>query len=259
MVYSLKLLVVGSEGFIGSHFCRALPQAKGISKKELDLCCPSLDFSTEGYTHALIAAGIGNPQRCEEDPERSYRCNVEGTLELGKELRKRGMIPIFISTDYALSALNTYGRQKAILEKEASRLDALILRLSKVYGVEKGDGTLFDEMAAKLSKGEQVLAAKDQVFAPLFIDDLIRKVSALIEKRERGIVNITGPVATSRLEMARKMAEELNVEMNLVKEISLDELNDGICRPKKSPSCSGIDGISWREGVERNAKNYAKN
>jgi dTDP-4-dehydrorhamnose reductase len=259
-----RLIVIGSGGFIGSHFCRAFPDALAVGRSQLDLCKPQLCFPTAGYRYALIAAGVGNPRKCEEDPDTSYQCNVEGTLILGKELLKRGIIPIFISTDYVfddtlkVSPLNTYGRQKAELERQASQLDALVIRLSKVYGIEKGDGTLFDEMAAKLIRQEPILAARDQVFAPIFIGDVISQVGSLLDNGARGVVNVVGPCYASRLEMGRTLAEKLGVDTQLVKEISLDELKDNVCRPKFLKLSSCFFAIPWREGIERVVQAYAQ-
>ena len=258
------MIIIGSQGFIGSHFCQALPNAFQIDRSQLDLCRPQFNFSLRDYRYALITAGVGNPRKCEEDPQGSYRCNVEGSIEVGKELLKRGIIPIFFSSDYVFddalnkSPLNEYGRQKAELEREASKLDALVVRLSKVYGLKKGDGSLFDEMAEKLTAGQQIRAARDQIFAPIYIGDVICQVLSLLEKEIRGIENVVGPSFASRLEMAQKVAETLAVKRTLVKEISLDDLNDGVQRPKFLKIESSVPGLSWQEGIQRMVEAYAQ-
>jgi len=257
-------IVIGKRGFIGSHFCHAFPGALAIDRSHLDLCNPSIHFSTQGYRYGLIAAGVGNPRKCEQDEHASYLCNVEGTLKLGKELLKRKIIPIFLSTDYIFddflkkAPLNAYGRQKLELEQKACALDALVVRLSKVYSLEKGDGTLFDEMAAKLTVGEVVFAARDQVFAPVFIGDVISQIISHLRAGIRGIVNVVGPSYASRFEMARTLAEKLKVNTELVRAISLDELKDGVQRPKFLKLCSDYPALSWVEGVERVVKAYAQ-
>jgi len=258
------LIIIGSNGFIGRNFSRAFPDALAVGRNSLDLYQPNIQFTTQGRSYALIAAGIGNPRKCEVDPHYSYQCNVVGTLKLGKELSERGIIPIFFSSDYVfddvlrIAPLNTYGRQKAELEAGASQMDALVIRLSKVYGIEKGDGTLFDEMAAKLIRGESILAARDQIFAPIFVGDVIRQIMTCVETGKRGIVNCVGSRSASRLEMARCLAEVLQAKENLVKEISLDELKDGVKRPKYLKLSSDFPTLSWEEGVKLVGKAYAQ-
>jgi dTDP-4-dehydrorhamnose reductase len=258
------LIIIGSDGFIGNHFCRAYPGALAVGRSQLDLSNPKLTFPTEGYRYAIIAAGISHPKRCETDPEATYRCNVVGTLRLGKELLKRGITPIFFSTDYVFdnhlkrAPMNVYGKQKAELEERASQLDALTIRLSKVYGVEKGDGTLFDEMAAKLRAGQTILAARDQIFAPVFVGDVISQTLSCVQQGRRGVVDVVGPSYASRLEMAKKLGEKLGVKGESIKEIALDELKDGVQRPKFLKLSSSIPSLSWEEGIEQVVKGYAQ-
>lgn len=260
MVY--PLIIIGSDGFIGRHFARAFPDAFSVNRTMLDLLNPKITFPVEGYRYALIAAGISNPAGCELEPEKSYACNVTGTLALGKELRKRGVIPIFCSSDYvfderlAIMPLNAYGRQKAELEKKGVEMDALVLRLSKVYGIEKNDRTLFDEMASTLDQRKLIRAAKDQIFPPIFIGDVIQQVRSLIEKQMRGVQQISGPSFASRYEMALLLAKKMGVETNLVKPIEIDEIEDGVKRPRQLRISSSWPGMQWEEGIERVAKNY---
>lgn len=258
------LIIIGSKGFIGGYFRKAFPNALAIDRSELDLLNPQICFSTEGYRFAIIAAGIGNPRKCEQDPKTSYLCNVKGTLKLGLELWQRGVFPVFFSTDYVfddnlkVSPLNMYGKQKKELEERASHFPSLTLRLSKVYGIEKGDNTLFDEMAAKLMRNETVLAAKDQVFSPICVSDVIRQTVTLLENGTQGVVNLFGPSFASRLHMAQTLAKHLRVNAELVKEISLADLKDGIQRPKFLKLYSTFPALSWEEGIKQVVAAYAR-
>ena len=107
-----------------------------------------------------------------------------------------------------------------------------MLRLSKIFGLERDDGTMLDEMARTLACGERVRAARDQVFSPLWIGDLVAAVLALQEVDADGVFNLCSPVAWSRLEIARVLAEELGADPGQVEEISLDDLGESYERPK---------------------------
>jgi dTDP-4-dehydrorhamnose reductase len=259
-----KFVVFGSKGFIGRHFCCAFPEALGVDRRDLDLCNPRLSISLEGYHYALIAAGIADPKKCIEYPIQSYACNVRGTLQLGKELLKRGILPILLSSDYVLNdelevaPLNLYGEQKWELEQEGVAMDALVIRLSKVYGIEKGDRTLFDAMAHDLVRGKSIKAAYDQIFAPIYIGDLIKRLLFLLEQKFRGLISITGPTFASRLEMAEFLADKLGVSPSLIQKISLDDLQDGIRRPKRLTVTSDFPALCWQEGVEKMVASYAR-
>lgn len=251
-----KLLIIGSRGFIGRHFCRHFPAAKGLDRSQLDLCHPTLKGIQGPFQYALITAGIGNPKACAADPSLSYACNVKGTLQLGKELLKSDILPIFFSSDYvfndalAKSPLNIYGEQKLELENEAIQLGGLVIRLSRVYGLEKRDGTLFDEMVQTLIKGEDLKVAYDQIFAPIFVGDVVRRVISLLQENRRGIETVAGPQYASRLEMAEHVAQQLGADKRRIQRISLDELDDGIKRPKTLSLTGNFPALTWREGID---------
>src|SRR5205823_2437610 len=150
-----------------------------------------------------------------------------GTLELVRQLWERDIVPIFLSSDYVFDGKRTdgyddkapvspgteYGRQKAAVEKflaESGR-SHLVLRLSKVFGLEKGDGTLLDEMAASLMSGRPVAAARDQVFCPTWVVDLVKAIMEVQVRGLRGIVNLCSPQPWSRYELARVVARTLRV------------------------------------------------
>jgi len=256
------LIVIGSNGFIGSHFCRKWPEAFGISRAELDLADPQIHFSTARFKYALIAAGMSQLDACETNPQQTHLCNVEGTLKLGELLLQKGVCPIFCSSDAVfndrleIAPLNVYGAQKALLEKEAVKLGALVIRLSKVYGEDLGDGTLFDEMAGRLSQNQSIEAAEDQIFSPVHIDDVLLTVANCIKRGARGIVNVTGPHYASRYEMAITLAKGLGVSPHLVKAIQLADRKEGFKRAKNTPLNSSFSKIAWEQGVQHVLNNY---
>lgn len=274
-----KTMIIGGKGFIGSHFCRyfrslypdtlATHHTPSDGFAFLDLADPTVPFSLEGYQYALITGGIGNPTECAFDGIKSARINVQGTLELGNFLLKNGVVPVFFSTDYVFdgcesiyrtnsphSPLNEYGKQKAQLEVEAHNLDALVVRLSKVYGLERGDGTLFDEMAANLVKGQPLRAASDQVFAPICVEDVVRSVVMAMCQGKRGVINIAGRVPASRFQMALKVAEKLKVEKKLIQEISLSNWKSSFSRPKRIVLETEVESIPWEEGIAKIVEQY---
>lgn len=276
MALPLKTLVIGAKGYLGKHFfafysdCLGTHHLPALGLETLDLFHPQIDWLKEDCPFAIIAGGICNPKRCDE---KSYLCNVEGSLALGKLLVKRGTVPIFFSSDYVFdgtqpfyteaslrSPLNLYGKQKAELEVRLLQElggNCLIIRLSKVYGTTKGDGTLFDEMAATLAKKKPLHAASDQIFAPISVGEVVQGVAALQKKNARGLFQFAGPLCASRYEMASFLAKLLASE-ELVEKISLDDLNDGIKRPKRTHLHSEVQAVPWMDGVNKIAREYAR-
>ncbi len=217
----------------------------------LDLAQPdarTLRLKEAGYAWAVIAASVRYYEICERQPEFTRQRNVTGTLRLTEQLLEQGTKVVFLSTDAVFDGesggyseedpvhpINEYGRQKAEVERELLKMagrQCLIIRISRVIGVKKGDGTLLDEIADSLTKGRPVMAARDQRFSSLFMDDLPPVLMALQAKNADGIIHVVGPEALSRLEIALTLAKGLEADPKLIRDISLDDIKDGVPRQK---------------------------
>ncbi len=248
----MKLLLIGSEGFIGKHLAKKLQPALITHYKEtkhiVDLKNPHLEnLPLEGITHAIIAAGCANVKYCEENPNESYLVNVTGPLSLVSQCLERGIFPILFSTDYVFDGkkgnytendptnpINTYGKQKGELEKCLPLItqgNHLVLRLSKIFSTDRGDGSLLDEMVTLLSKGKPLKAATDQIFAPLHIDDLVDMLTLLIKEEAKGLFNVGGKEVISRYDLACKVCRSLKVSEATIKPILLEDLDPTLPRP----------------------------
>ena len=100
----------------------------------------------------------------------------------------------------------------------------LVLRLSKMYGLTKGDKTILDEAANLLNQKKEVLAASDQYFNPTFIDDLVKAIIDIQEKDLKGYINVCAPETWSRFEMWTQLAQMMNKNINLIKKINLYDI-----------------------------------
>ncbi|MFN0065602.1 MAG: SDR family oxidoreductase [Chlamydiales bacterium] len=240
------------------------PRAIGSDYRNgIDLRDPQLTISLEGITHALILGGMANPRKCEEYKKESYQCNVEGPLRLGRALLMKGIMPLFFSTDYVFDGkeesysvdalptpLNEYGRQKAELEKRAKQLGAIIIRLSKVYGVERGDGSFFDEMLALLEAGKKIPAAVDQFVNLISVQEVIEGIALLCQHNLPGIYHLSGKECESRYTIANLVATKLNISLDQIIPIKLADL-DSFTRPSRVFLQPTFPAKSWREGVEQ--------
>jgi len=256
-----RTAIIGATGFLGRAFLQAYgrvhPGTIGTTRVaapglvRMDPAAPGglpARLADTGHREALILAGMASIVHCERDPAGTRAINVEGTLRLAGALLAAGVRPVFASSDYvfdgarggycewdAPSPGTEYGRQKA--ETEARLIadcggDCRILRLSKVFAVERGGGTLLDQLAARLVSGEGVDAADDGIFCPTLREDLVAAV-ALVQARDlRGIVHACGPEARSWHELAAALASALRVDPRLVRRCSIDDIQREPCRPK---------------------------
>lgn len=287
-----KTIVVGARGFLGSYFFDfyrdIYPDTVGTHYQplrgffKLDIANNGSDFlrlPLQGYKYALLAAGVSNPQRCEKDPATTHLVNVEGVLALCERFLAHQITPILLSSGYVFdgvkggyieedpySPINVYGCQKVELEKRALQAfgdQCLIVRVAKVYGMQKGDRTLIDEIASLLSEGKKVKAASDQVLSPIVIDDIIQGIVALQHNECSGLYHLGGMESINRYEMALKVARALQVDESLVEEISLHEISLSFPRPQKSDLVSnkilartGMHMSSLENSIEQIVNQY---
>lgn len=66
------------------------------------------------------------------------------------------------------------------------------------------------------------------------MDDNIKALTLLQEKDISGVMHMSSPEKWSRYDLARTMAELLDVDQQLVEKISLDDLNEPFQRPKNT-------------------------
>jgi dTDP-4-dehydrorhamnose reductase len=256
----MKTAVIGASGYIGGHLWRSYrsvyPDCVGTtfstdnpSLVRFDIRQPNLDvlrLEETGHEAVLIAAAKPNIAYCEQYRDAAFQTNVKGMLELARQIGRTRMQVIFLSSDYVFEGkagphdddhevrpTTEYGRQKAEVERQLPFLAAkyLVLRLSKVYGVQKGDRTLLDEMAGLLAAGKEVRAARDQVFCPTYVGDLIPVAHAIQNRGWVGTVNLCNPERWTRYDVAFALAQAMQVDHSLVRSISLHDIPGMAGRP----------------------------
>ena len=172
------VLVVGAGGMIGKNLfqffgdrykgvCGTTHQKKQVGQSavfHLDLLDTDFGFLSDigsSVTHAVICSGATGFDECKKDEERSRLLNVTNMISLFNQLWNKNIVPIFLSTDAVFDGLQgnnaeedecqpstVYGMQKLEAENylRAGKNPWLILRLSKVYGVEYHDNTLITSL-----------------------------------------------------------------------------------------------------------------
>lgn len=253
-----QVMVIGRDGLIGRALWQRLqPGSIGTTRRSkaepwyLDITQPAIQsWDLNGYHYALIAAASPRIGWCEQEPQLSYQINVTGPLLLAQQLLAKGVTPVFFSTDYVfdghtggyteqspVSPVNVYGRQKAELEQRIPEIcgsNYLLIRLSKVFDIHKGDGTLLDEMIRMLLTGQLFRAATDQYFCPLWVKDLVDIVFELLKQQVGGLINVGSPEVWQRYDLACQVARMLKVSTERVQPIVLADLNEAFPRPGKT-------------------------
>ncbi|MBE5877866.1 MAG: NAD(P)-dependent oxidoreductase [Lachnospiraceae bacterium] len=151
-----KLLVTGASGFLGSRIVE-------YYKEKFEILAPShseMDITNEEEVACIFnknkpnivihCAAISDVGRCEKEPERSWKINVDGCINIAKAAADISAKCIICSSDQvyfgsvvtgahseeeALRPFNLYGREKLTAEQKCLEVnaDCVLLRLSWMY------------------------------------------------------------------------------------------------------------------------------
>lgn len=289
------LLVIGAAGFIGNKLynyfksigvvIRGTYHSKvfeGVKKDGIYLDLGNPDFSKifdwKDLTHIFFCNGITNIDECKTNRDFSHKINVTNTIKLLKSFRHTHTVPIYLSTDMVYSGTKKeftesdmpapsteYGRQKLEVENYITKQfsNYIILRLTKVYGIEKGDQTLFTSWLDSLIAHKTIFSAVDVFISPLYVMDIVQALDCLITRKHYGIFNLGGHETATRYEFSRRLAEFFEYDLSLIEKKSVNGFQFIEPRPlysslnsSKTIGATGIELTSLEDCFKLMKKNY---
>jgi dTDP-4-dehydrorhamnose reductase len=231
-----RMLVLGGSGYVGRRLaaalgpercvatCHAAPAPGCVPFDALRDDVSALLPEGHGVSHAVVLLGDTNPVSCARTPLRARTLNVERTTQILRGLAARGVVPVFLSSDYVfdgrrggyvevdpVAPLVTYGWHKAEVERFLrEELDHwVVVRTAKVYDTQPDDPSLLAGWARALLAGNPVECAEDQCFSPTLADDLVRGILRLAETDARGVYHVCGPRGHRRIDLLHMLLERL--------------------------------------------------
>lgn len=210
----LRIGVLGANGQLGRCLVRSIELADdvdlafGVTRREIDLTASEqigawLDLQASDLPDVVInAAAYTKVDSCESEKELAYRTNAVAPAEWARELSKRGIRFIHLSTDYVFPGdgdrsyreedptdpKTVYGSSKRAGEIAVLGTDptALVVRTSWVFGPGRNFVVAILDQAVRRCTGEiegPLKVVDDQMGAPTSAADL---AEALIELSRRG-------------------------------------------------------------------------
>jgi dTDP-4-dehydrorhamnose reductase len=241
-------------------------------------------ISEEKPDWVLHLAAFTNVEAAETERELAWDLNVTASRNVAEVVKRIRCKIIYMSTGFVFSGeketyveedpeepINYYGLTKLEGERAIRHLipDAVIFRHTFPYRTkwEKKSDTV-RWMIPKLLSGEEIKLVNDQFISPNFIDDLSNVISISIDKQSKGIFHIAPEDRLSFYDMGLKVAEEFGVSKDLIKEITLDELQSKLQKKAKSPRYNcllssraqkelGVRMTPFAEGVKKVKESYS--
>lgn len=259
----MKILLFGANGLLGRHLRAEFPAhghaLTAMTRQEADITeAARLDeLFREPWDAVVNAAAVCDFDACENDPAGTARVNRDAPLDLARRCRDRGAMFVQFSSDYVFDGaddrslpedhptapLSVYGRQKADIERDIPRIHphALVLRISWLYGT--GGRTFMSLLPTLLRERDALSVAAGKRGCCLYAPDAARWVRLLVERRERGLLNLVNPGPTSWEEFARACAERMRAAGFTLRCEAIGELPYAELGPNwsKRPRFSSLD------------------
>jgi UDP-glucose 4-epimerase len=276
----MRVLVTGSNGFIGRHLVKALEQA-GHTVLGWDL--PDQDitqsFGNPTPLDAVIhLAAVASPLLCNEDPANGFNVNVQGThnilklavasgakrFVLASSAHVYGVSPKYLPTDerHPLWLQDIYTTTKILSEQlcqlfyDNHRLSYAAIRLFNGYGPGQKAGYFVPDMVQRAKAGKIELRGAQVTKDWAYIDDVVRAYGLALESSFVGAINI-GTGRETKLEViAARIAKAFGAEL------TLNEQPQGgptrmLCDWRRAQGVLGwTPKVSLEEGLERTIRSW---
>ncbi|HJO95216.1 MAG TPA: dTDP-4-dehydrorhamnose reductase [Victivallales bacterium] len=269
-----KLAIIGGNGMLGYDLSRQAEKS-GYSVKIFDL--PEYDITNKDHLASIVGfadlivncAAYTNVDNAETEVEKCYKINADAPESLGKLLSGTDKYLVHVSTDFVFgdnstkaltetdntNPLSVYGESK--LKGENLLFDTganiSVIRVQWTYGINNDN---FISKIIKLASSlDSIKVVEDQIGSPTHTEQVAKAIIVLLGKKIRGLFHFAADGYGSRYEVAKYIAEELNIDVN-IKPCSSSEFTTPAQRPENSRfDCSKIDKIlnfnrlNWKESL----------
>ena len=268
----IKVVVTGSNGLLGQSLINLLLKEKevykvfGLSRGDNrsgrdDFSYVSIDITNEKKLKEVLletepnviinTAAMTQVDDCEGDRKACDLLNVSVVEWLGEISEKIEAHLIHLSTDFIFDGikgnyketdvpnpLSYYGVSKLKSEEVLinSKISYTILRtilvFGKVYDMSRSNIVLW--VKSMLEKGKEITIVDDQFRSPTYVEDLALACKIAMDKKAKGIFNISSNELLSVYEIVQQIADVFHLDKKLIKPISTSTLNQTAPRPAKT-------------------------
>lgn len=222
----MKIIVTGGSGQLGWDVCRELERRNmsvlaptsaemNVSDRSAVMRC----IEAEAPDAVIHCAAYTKVDAAEDEPERCWAVNAEGTENIAVVCRKTGAKMLYISTDYVfpgtgeqayeaddpVGPVNVYGRSKLAGELAVQSMleKFFIVRISWVFGK---NGNNFVKTMLRLAETRTELnVVCDQTGSPTYTADLAPLLCDMVQTERYGIYHATNEGICTWAEFAQEI------------------------------------------------------
>jgi len=175
------------------------------------------------------AAAFADVDACEDERDKAFRVNAEGTRNVARAAREAGCFLVYVSTDYVFDGtkgtaytetdepgpINYYGLTKFYGEKHVRELAPrhLVVRTSWLFG--PNGRNFVDTITEKALKTGKVRVVCDQRGCPTYTYHLASGLMAVIDKSLEGTVHLTNSGDATWFDLAKCAIETAGINAEI--------------------------------------------
>ena len=269
-MHQKTIVVTGANGFIGSKIIAYLSRnpkfkvfgwSKGVNRIHgcdfsyininlTDFQLVEKNFSILKPDILIHCAAISQVDVCEQNPELCHQINVDVTAHLVCLSNRFGSRIIHFSSDFVFdgktewvgesaipASISKYGESKRNAELAVEKAaNWAIIRPVLVYGYSQSAsrGNIFTWVLESVKEQKSISVVDDQFRTPTFVDDVVKLVGNLLERRGNGFFHIGGADRLSVFEFAMKISHEAGFSSPLINKVESRSVDGTSLRPKYS-------------------------
>ena len=171
------------------------------------------------YSHAVC-----DVPKCETDPTWAYEVNVGNLQRVLKALPAHTRL-VYVSSDHVFGEdgtydersvpcpISVYGRTRVEAERLVlKRADSLVVRTGLAIGPSPNGRTgHLDWLRYRKQRQLPITIVKDEYRSVVWVEDLARRVMALVASKETGLRHVAATRAVSRIELAEYLLKRLGL------------------------------------------------
>lgn len=237
---SNSILVLGSGGFLGSHFMQHHNDLGAVQRRSIEIYGLKKKISKNAIERDLEIVrkfpivvnciALRDIEVCERDQERADYLNNFLPFELARVCEREGNKLIHFSTDAVYGDLtgkrheesvckpkSVYARSKLAGENSVLLANnrALVVR-TNFFGYSKSSKTLVNFVLDSINRKKHMSGFTDVLFNALYVEKLVRVVLELIDVDATGLINVGNEDSISKFEFIQLLLSELNLPLNVV-------------------------------------------
>ena len=237
----MNVIIIGASGLLGSTFMSILG-TKGHNVQPLPyknlVTSSALKIAglLSGVDLVIHSAANTNVEKCEINPDESYRDNFLLTDLIASACKIKGIQLVYISStgvygNYQTSPFKEYSvtkptthhhRSKLLGEKSvlSASVRNIILRTGWLFGGSFDNPRNFvarriEEAQAISSSGKTLFSNNDQIGNPTYTVDVATRLLSLVNNGHQGIFNVVNEGSVSRFEYVKAIIQISGLKVNV--------------------------------------------